>query len=124
MAIYPWDWIWDAADTEGTMLGSGGVSSPLPRTDPRWQTVELEMRLLRARVESLMLANVAMWELIAPRAKLTVEQLSAKMEEIDLRDGIKDGKITPPQVCGKCGRRLSARHRRCLYCGDQNLRPS
>lgn len=117
MIHFPWDW-----DDEDLLDGGTSASSPLPRTDMRWQTVELEMRQLRARIESLMLANVAMWELIAPRAKLSLEQLGAKMEEIDLRDGTKDGKITTAQICAKCGRRLSARHRRCLYCGDPNLK--
>jgi hypothetical protein len=119
MIFFPWD-----IDDLDAGVGAGPSASPVPRSDPRTQTLELELRRLRTRVESLMLANVAMWELLSAKAGFKIEQLAAKMEEIDLRDGTKDGKITPAQTCGKCGRRLSARHRRCLYCGDPNLKPA
>jgi hypothetical protein len=45
-----------------------------------------------------------------------------RVKEIDLMDGVADGKITH-QVCrcGRCDRPMSSRHTRCIYCGSEQL---
>jgi hypothetical protein len=80
-----------------------------------------EVRALRRSLERMALANMAMWELVRGPLKITDQMLADKMEEIDLRDGVRDGRITPPRepgYCPKCGRRTSQRHERCIYCGE------
>lgn len=81
------------------------------------------VRYLEETVDRLMLINVAMWELLKARTGLREDDLMKKMQEVDLRDGVADGKITRTQAaqCKKCGRPLSPRHRKCLYCGCQDL---
>ncbi len=84
---------------------------------------KMENRYLRRSVERLALANMAMWELVCQRLGLTDEQLMRKMEEIDLRDGVRDGRITEGATvrpCLNCGRKQSARQERCMYCGHTN----
>lgn len=70
------------------------------------------------RIEKLMLATQAMWELLREHAGLSDEQLLAKMAEIDGRDGKIDEKIGAESIdCPHCGRKTSTRSGACLYCG-------
>lgn len=72
-----------------------------------------------AQINKLNLICQAMWELIRDNTRLTEDDLLKKVKEIDLRDGVEDGKITPDQNCRKCNRRLQKRQARCLYCGEE-----
>ena len=75
-------------------------------------------RELEDRVDRLTLINHAMWSLLSQATRLTEQQLMDRVREIDLRDGVEDGKMTRSVThCEKCARPLHARHRRCLYCG-------
>lgn len=79
---------------------------------------------LEARVDSLTLTTMAMWSLLEEKVGLTEADLARRIEEIDLRDGQRDGRISAAlSECPSCGRRMSARHRHCMYCGAEGLRP-
>ena len=72
------------------------------------------------RVSHLALLCRAMFELIQERTDISNEDLAKKMEEVDLRDGHADGKIsTVVKKCSQCGRTISPKFNRCLYCGHQ-----
>lgn len=73
---------------------------------------------LRARIDKLALINMAMWSLLKQHTPLNEEDLLERVKEIDLQDGQLDGKVrTAPQECPQCGRKLSQKHQKCLYCG-------
>ena len=73
-----------------------------------------------APVESLALTCQALWEVARDHSRLSDEQLLAKVSEIDLRDGVADGKMgSGTEPCSKCGRTISKRHMSCMYCGEQ-----
>lgn len=78
------------------------------------RSLEAEMN-----VERLRLVTQAMWEFLKERTEISDADLEAKIEEIDLRDGRKDGKMSlSVAICGKCGRKTGVRaHCRCIYCG-------
>ena len=83
------------------------------------------VRMLEDRLDRMTLLNMAMWSLLKDASNLTDEHLAARVQEIDLRDGVADGKVTSaPAVCPKCRRSYSARHKKCLYCGHQNAQQS
>jgi hypothetical protein len=73
---------------------------------------------LEDRFEKLLMVCQAQWALLQQETDLTEEQLNEKIREIDLSDGLLDGKVRVSVVeCGQCGRKLGQRHPRCLYCG-------
>ena len=88
--------------------------------------VRSEVQVLRVAIDKLILVNIALWEIIAESQGLTEEYLLNKVNEIDLRDGVLDGKIRPPvRKCASCGRMLQQGHEKCIYCGtkDEGVNP-
>jgi hypothetical protein len=86
------------------------------------QSTRLALESLEDRVDRLMLVNMALWELLRERTELSEEDLLQKVQEIDLRDGKPDGKVSQEIAkCPKCNRTMSTRHGRCLYCGAEKL---
>ena len=82
-----------------------------------------EVRGLEDRLGRLTLVCMALWELLKERGELTEEDLATKVREIDLRDGVADGKITRQiKHCPSCDRVMSPRHQKCMYCGAVDLR--
>ncbi len=72
---------------------------------------------LERRCEKLALGCQAMLELLRERGGPSDAEILARMEQIDTRDGSRDGRITPHVVaCPKCGRQASNRRKTCLYC--------
>ncbi len=79
-----------------------------------------EIRKLESRADHLALVSQALWELLRDRDKLTDSDLVTKVREIDLRDGVADGRMTPvPVECPACHRQSTSRREECLYCGTQ-----
>lgn len=76
---------------------------------------------LEEKLDRLALINRAMFELLQESAAMSEERLSAKVLEIDLRDGQADGKAaSTPKRCPKCEAMISPRFGRCLFCGYQD----
>ena len=97
----------------GTSVSTGSATA----RDAQSKAVHLENRL-----DKLTLICQALWELLKERGELTEEDLAAKVREIDLRDGVADGKISKQiKRCPKCDRVMSQRHEKCMYCGAVNL---
>ena len=65
-----------------------------------------------------------MWELIRDRMNLTDADLERLANEVDMRDGQADGKITAQAVrCPSCSRVCNSKHHKCLYCGQLFEKP-
>jgi hypothetical protein len=80
---------------------------------------EQQVKLLEANLaKSLMICEV-LWELLAEKTGLTEDDLYNKLHEVDMRDGVLDGKNQRRAAeCPACGRKVSGRHPACLYCGE------
>jgi ribosomal protein S27AE len=86
------------------------------------QDTRSEIPELEERLDKLQLVCMAMWEVIKEKTDMTEVDLMTKVQEIDLRDGVVDGKVTRTvKDCPQCNRRMSPRHKRCLYCGHEEL---
>jgi hypothetical protein len=82
-------------------------------------------RRMREGIERLTLITQAMWELLHERTGLTEEDLFAKVEEVDLRDGVADGRVLlQRQNCPSCNRINSGKRASCIYCGTEISSPS
>ena len=89
------------------------------RADSRASQLEGELEMLNDRIAVLALACQSLWELLQDHTNLEANDLDRKMEEIDLRDGVQDGRMTSmTDVCSNCGRKTSRRRKRCIYCGQ------
>lgn len=72
---------------------------------------------LEDRIDQLALVVRGMWALLE-EGGVTSEQLVAKIEKLDLADGVADGKVTRlPVDCPSCDSRVPAGLSSCQYCG-------
>jgi hypothetical protein len=75
-----------------------------------------DLARMQADLDRLALACAALWSLLKD-AGHTEEQLAARMQELDLRDGKLDGKLALDVVtCTGCGRKSRPERKTCMYC--------
>jgi len=113
----------------GSLWLAGGLvtsmSSPVQVTK-RTPDYSRQIRELEHHVQRLQLLNQALWELLQERLDLTDEQLQQKAYDVDVRDGVEDGRMTQsaPLKCPECGRVSASKHWKCLYCGLEFQKPT
>ena len=111
-------WLGGLAMQQGS--AQGGSSRPAAGT----AGLQRRVRELEHHIGRLTLLNQALWEVLREKVGLTDEQLRAKIHEVDLRDGVEDGRMTETGlVCPSCRRVSSSKHWKCLYCGQEFERP-
>ena len=77
---------------------------------------------LNERVDRLLMIVRAMWALMEEQG-LTTEQLMAKIDELDLQDGVDDGQVRSAIVeCPSCQSKVAPGLRACQLCGTE-VRP-
>lgn len=116
------------------MAGNSGMFSfllpqntaqPAPTLQQEPPVYGRQIRELEQQVQRLMLLNQALWELLRDRLQLTDGDLERMAHEVDMRDGVEDGRMTDTALrCPTCGRVSSSKHWRCLYCGQQFEKPA
>ncbi|MBT3191280.1 MAG: hypothetical protein HN341_01865 [Verrucomicrobia bacterium] len=86
-------------------------------TDVRHQT-----EYIKSDVEKLFMITEALWTILKEQHGYTEDDLIARVEAIDMRDGVLDGRVAKSAVkpdCPECGRKLMGRRPVCLYCGTE-----
>ena len=82
------------------------------------ESINDRLSLQDRKIEMLILVNQAIVELLVKKCRVSEDEILEQIEEIDLRDGIKDGKISNGcRKCFKCDRNYNHRLNKCLYCG-------
>tara|TARA_Y100001934_G_scaffold209095_1_gene247372 strand:- start:2912 stop:3256 length:345 start_codon:yes stop_codon:yes gene_type:complete len=74
------------------------------------------LQALSEKVDVLSLLTVASLELLA-EAGVSESRIEQKIEEVDLRDGVADGRLGAPAQCRDCGHKVSPKRSYCFYCG-------
>lgn len=101
---------------ERRLKAMGRESSAADRTAGR--AVE-ELDRLRGDLDRLTLACAAMWTLLQEHGH-SEDDLAARMQALDMRDGRLDGKLAPDVVtCKGCGRKSRPDRKTCMYCSAE-----
>lgn len=110
---------WSYGCSYGARAEIQSARSKASNAENKARAAEIDLTRLEARLDTLTLTCQAMWEVIRDQAGLTDEGILARMEEIDLRDGQKDGRLRQAPVdCPNCGRTANSRRKMCMYCGQ------
>lgn len=73
------------------------------------------------KVGQLSLATQAVWSFLKEKHNLDEQDLMQRMEELDLMDGRKDGRVAPQVVtCPSCSRKMNSKNMKCMFCGCEN----
>jgi hypothetical protein len=96
------------------------ASSAAQHASNKVNSVHTKVQALEDQVERLALLNQALWELLRGKLGFTDADLERIAQEVDLRDGVADGKITARAVkCPACQRVNNSRRGQCMYCGQR-----
>jgi hypothetical protein len=95
-----------------------GESVSRAATDVRTQN-----EFIQCDVEKLFMLTEALWTILKEKHGCTDAELVQRLQEIDMRDGKLDGKVTKVKPdCPKCSRKLMGKRPVCLYCGAEVAR--
>ncbi len=82
------------------------------------QAAGRRLRVLEANLAKTLMICETLWELLRDEHGWSEDTLHRKLHEVDMRDGVLDGKNQRKAVvCPDCGHTVSARHPACIYCG-------
>ena len=86
-----------------------------PRSGPAGSTVVF----MQMDIEKLLMITESLWEILKEKHGYSDEELIKRIYEIDMRDGVYDGKVAkqPPALCPQCNKKLTRRQTSCIYCG-------
>ncbi len=115
------DFLWDLiqqSQLQAVRTTADLAESTAKRTESKTDRQQHQLHDLECQVERLNLVVIALCELITKSGITTRETLQATIDEIDLRDGTKDGRIhIAPSTCPQCDRPNHRLRTHCLYCG-------
>lgn len=83
---------------------------------------KLKVDQLEDEIERLLMITEAMWGILKEQLNYDDEELVRRVQEIDMRDGVLDGKVSKkePKKCASCGRTVMKKRPQCMYCGHIN----
>jgi hypothetical protein len=114
------DFIWNALQQSQIAEAQKGADQANRHSGHQAERIQ---ELERA-VQRLTLVSQALWEVLRGRLNIPEQELIAKIGEIDLRDGSKDGRIGHQVLsCPKCSRNLNTKNTHCVYCGAPVQKP-
>lgn len=89
------------------------------RSEQKAFEAQVSVERLEAQVQRLTLINQAIWSLLREATGLTDEHLTCRVQELEAAHLGATAGATGPQHCPQCGKTLSQKHHRCLFCGYQ-----
>ena len=82
------------------------------------QAAGRRLKVLEANLAKTLMICETLWELLRDEHGWSEDTLHKKLYEVDMRDGVLDGKNQRKAVeCPDCGHTVSSRHMACIYCG-------
>ncbi len=109
----PLDWMVDAHQYVRTAQASSSANHAVAQSEQ----ARSEVQRLRSELDRLTLICRAMWSLLQDTSGLTEDDLMRRIEEVDLLDGKRDGRVQAGVVsCAQCGRNNKPQRPHCMYC--------
>jgi len=109
-------WGLGAERTTGAEIAAAGAA------EARAEQASRDAGRAEERLDRLTLICMAIWSLLREQGNLTEEDLLERVRQVDMSDGVEDGKASKQIAkCPQCNRTMSSRHKRCLYCGAEKL---
>lgn len=111
--------LWDLFRTNGISRfdEEERLQKDLVRSEAREEASKFQARLER-KINMLTLINRGLWEMLEERLDVSMDELVQKVQEIDLRDGVADGRLNrKADDCPKCDAKINRDFNRCLFCG-------
>lgn len=94
------------------------AESTARRTESKADRQLHQIHDLELQVDRLSLVVMGLCELLIESQVISREELQATIDEIDVRDGVKDGRVRASHpTCPDCGRPNHRQRTYCLYCG-------
>ena len=114
----------------GYLFGAAGVHAARSATaalnesynaSSKASDAQSKIQMLKYDVEKLLMITEALWGILKDEHGFDEEELIRRVQEIDLRDGVLDGKVksSGPARCPDCDRPLIGKRPICLYCGTE-----
>lgn len=107
-----------------SLLSSGGLTNlgaSLEAGQARADAKEAQtsVQLMQHDIDRLLMITEALWLFVKEQHNYSDEDLVKVINEIDLRDGLLDGRSakSAPVTCPACGRINSGKRAACIYCG-------
>ena len=102
----------------GESITAASASQEATRAKHQARVVARELKVMQANLAKTLMICEALWEILRDEHGYTEDNLHKKLYEIDMRDGVLDGKNQRKiSDCPNCGRKVSPRHPACIYCG-------
>lgn len=95
------------------------VSASTDRVAGQSERMSVELRDMRRELNRVTIACQALWELVRENTDITEAMMAERMQDVDLRDGVADGKMGPQIIaCASCGAKTNTRRGHCVMCGE------
>lgn len=108
------------AGSLGSLYRSGAAHANAAEAKEVARRAGSDTLALQREVDRLSMAVEALWSILKEKTGVTDDELRDRIREIDLSDGVLDGKVRrPPRDCTACGRTIASRHVKCIYCGAE-----
>jgi hypothetical protein len=99
---------------------AAAASGEAARASSEAQRARSRASEIEAKCDRALLVCEALWTLLRDKLGISEEELVERVNQIDLSDGVLDGKVRKPNAhaCPSCGRTIAKRFPKCIYCGQ------
>ena len=105
--------------SEALTKADAEMDTPVSTVGAQSTSSNTRLMKLEQRTDRIALTTMAMLSLLSERLGITEQEIEDRIGELDLADGQRDGRVRAVALdCPSCGRKVTKRHSKCMYCGE------